>query len=472
MADGPFAASFFCSSCSAPIRLDSSLLDSGSLFEAVAPFIDDPTRQSVASASSSAAPTGAPSINDSFIVLPPATVTDDKTNSSAFATRPTPSAGAPSTSIAPAPPTSSAFATSRGSLSHRLRVASRLFDLVAAASTTSSSSAPSSSSASGAPPQIDHPLCADCADEITLKLEKRLAEARKERDAYAAYLAKMSAASGGGVAGGGVESGGASAARAKEVEELEDRERKALVILRELEREAGAVKEELTSVESELKDLEAAEASYWNDVNILQEQMKALEDERDSVTLKYEYAMKQLERLEKTNVYNDTFRIWHDGPFGTINGFRLGRLPNQPVEWSEINAALGQTMLLLDTLATKLGFTFKTYKLVPMGSFSRIEKIEGDKAVYELYGSGDLSGILFWNRRFENGLVAFLNCLQQLGDFAAEQDPKFRLPYRINKDKIGDASIRVQFGQDDQWTKALKYTLIDTKWLLAFAVVR
>ena len=38
---------------------------------------------------------------------------------------------------------------------------------------------------------------------------------------------------------------------------------------------------------------------------------------------------------------------------------------------------------------------------------------------------------------------------------------------RINKDRIGDASIRIQFNQDENWTKALKYVLINLKWLLA-----
>ncbi|KAJ3121635.1 autophagy protein 6 [Irineochytrium annulatum] len=132
---------------------------------------------------------------------------------------------------------------------------------------------------------------------------------------------------------------------------------------------------------------------------------------------------------------------------------------------------MGQALLLLDTLASKLGFVFKTYRLVPMGSFSRIERIEGDKAVYELYGSGDITGLLFWNRRFDNALAAFLNCLQQLGDHAETRDHKFRLPYRMSKEKIGDTSIRLQFNQDEQWTKALKYTLINLKWLLAFCCV-
>eukprot|EP00967_Tisochrysis_lutea_P042920 scaffold51711_cov22-Tisochrysis_lutea.AAC.1 len=41
----------------------------------------------------------------------------------------------------------------------------------------------------------------------------------------------------------------------------------------------------------------------------------------------------------------------HDGPFGTISGFRLGRTPEAPVEWDEINAAWGQAVLLLHTMA-------------------------------------------------------------------------------------------------------------------------
>ncbi len=41
----------------------------------------------------------------------------------------------------------------------------------------------------------------------------------------------------------------------------------------------------------------------------------------------------------------------HDGPFGTISGFRLGRTSEHPVEWDETNAAWGQVVLLLYTMA-------------------------------------------------------------------------------------------------------------------------
>jgi beclin 1 len=41
----------------------------------------------------------------------------------------------------------------------------------------------------------------------------------------------------------------------------------------------------------------------------------------------------------------------HDGPFGTISSFRLGRTSEVQVEWDEINAAWGQAVLLLHTMA-------------------------------------------------------------------------------------------------------------------------
>lgn len=45
------------------------------------------------------------------------------------------------------------------------------------------------------------------------------------------------------------------------------------------------------------------------------------------------------------------------------------------------------------------------------------------------------------------------------------------MPLSINKEKgmIGDASIKLTLNQDDVWTRALKYTLTNTKWILIFA---
>ena len=72
----------------------------------------------------------------------------------------------------------------------------------------------------------------------------------------------------------------------------------------------------------------------------------------------------RLQLLQGVNVLNDAFRIWHDGPFGTISGFRLGRTPDAPVSWDEINAAWGQAVLLLHTMAHACKLTFSGKRCV------------------------------------------------------------------------------------------------------------
>ena len=36
-------------------------------------------------------------------------------------------------------------------------------------------------------------------------------------------------------------------------------------------------------------------------------------------------------KIAAINVLNDCFNIWHNGPFATINGFRVGRHPSNQV---------------------------------------------------------------------------------------------------------------------------------------------
>ena len=66
-----------------------------------------------------------------------------------------------------------------------------------------------------------------------------------------------------------------------------------------------------------------------------------------------------------------------------------------------------------------------------MGSFSRVERTTGDKATYELYGSGDLHlGRLLHNRRFDFAMVAVLDCLRQLMDWVRLQDSGVEFPHQ------------------------------------------
>lgn len=53
------------------------------------------------------------------------------------------------------------------------------------------------------------------------------------------------------------------------------------------------------------------------------------------------------------------------------------------------------------------------YKIVPLGSFSRIEELPPSRNSYDLYYSTEFTQVL-QTRKFNHGLVALLDCLRQL----------------------------------------------------------
>ncbi|KAJ3570398.1 hypothetical protein NP233_g4440 [Leucocoprinus birnbaumii] len=331
-------------------------------------------------------------------------------------------------------------------LSHHLRSAARLFNLLSTRT------------------EIDHPLCAECTQILLKSLNRQLEETKKERDGYIAFEKEIRKER-------DREAQGLTKEEAeKKIERLKHEERIAIEQLKEAEREREQLDEELRLLELDEKALEAEEAEFWrhhNDQLLVAEHQSA---QLASLRAAYAADVATLEKLERTNVYNDAFCIGHDGVFGTINGLRLGRVPGVPVEWAEINAAWGQALLLLYTIARKLDYAFTNYHLVPMGSFSRIEKTTGDKTTYELYGSGDLHlGRLLHNRRFDFAMVAFLDCLKHLIDYIKSQDSNVEFPHQIVKDRIGDVSVKLQFNQEEAWTRSLRHVLLALKICLKWA---
>ncbi|KAK2522328.1 Becn1 [Columba livia] len=146
-----------------------------------------------------------------------------------------------------------------------------------------------------------------------------------------------------------------------------------------------------------------------------------------------------------------------------------------PVEWNEINAAWGQTVLLLHALANKMGLKFQRYRLVPYGNHSYLESLSDKSKELPLYCSGGLR--FFWDNKFDHAMVAFLDCVQQFKEEVEKGETRFCLPYRmdVEKGKIEDTggsggsySIKTQFNSEEQWTKALKFMLTNLKWGLAW----
>lgn len=324
---------------------------------------------------------------------------------------------------------------------------------------------------------IDHPICSECTELVLDGMQKRQANVIRERDAYVDFLKK---------AQDDVPTEEEKVKTRKELEDAQKREKQALTELEALEAEKAKMEEEIAALDAEAEDLDEEEEQFWRERNAFTAELTAFQEERDSLQSQLAHDMQVLEALQRTNVYNDTFRIGHDGHFGTINGLRLGRLPDRPVEWPEINAAWGQVVLLLAVVSEKVGYRFQDYKLVPVGSTSKIIRYDhkqqqsADKAkgtVLELYSSGNISlGLGLFHAKFDDAMAAFLDCVRLVGEHvertssASETAAPLKMPYDIHKDKIGDVSIRLgNFGQDEQWTKACKYTLTCCKFLLAHA---
>ena len=195
-------------------------------------------------------------------------------------------------------------------------------------------------------PTLTTPLCVECTDLLIDGLQKRLDGATRERDAYVGFLKRVNA------------DAPTDEERQRVEEELAAAEREreaAFEELQQLERDKAAVDAEMAMLEADSRQLDAEEEAFWRERNAFALTLSEFQNERDGVNLQYDHDSRQLERLQRTNVYNDTFCIGHDGFFGTINGLRLGRLASQAIEWAEINAAWGQTLLLLATVAEKLG---------------------------------------------------------------------------------------------------------------------
>ncbi|NXJ69666.1 BECN1 protein, partial [Rostratula benghalensis] len=260
-----------------------------------------------------------------------------------------------------------------------------------------------------------------------------------------------------------------------ELKELALEEEQLIQELEEVEKNRKLVAEDFERVRAEAERLEQEEAQYQKEYCEFKRQQLELDDELKSVDNQMRYAQLQLDKLKKTNVFNATFHIWHSGQFGTINNFRLGRLPSVPVEWNEINAAWGQTVLLLHALANKMGLKFQRYRLVPYGNHSYLESLTDKSKELPLYCSGGLR--FFWDNKFDHAMVAFLDCVQQFKEEVEKGETRFCLPYRmdVEKGKIEDTggsggsySIKTQFNSEEQWTKALKFMLTNLKWGLAW----
>ncbi|XP_061352886.1 beclin-1-like protein [Gastrolobium bilobum] len=312
--------------------------------------------------------------------------------------------------------------------------------------------------------QVEQPMCLDCMRVLSDKLDKEVEDVNRDIEAYEACLKRLE---------GETRDVLSEADFLKEKLKIEEEERRLEAAIEETERQNAEVNAELRELELKSSRFKELEERYWHEFNNFQFQLISHQEERDAILAKIEVSQAHLELLKRTNVLNDAFPISHDGEFGTINNFRLGRLPKIPVEWDEINAAWGQACLLLHTMCQYFRPKFQyRIKIIPMGSYPRIT--DGNNNTFELFGPVNL----FWSTRYDKAMTLFLACLKDFAEFAKSKDQEnnippekcFKLPYKIENDKVENYSITQSFNKPENWTKALKYTLCNLKWALYWFV--
>lgn len=315
---------------------------------------------------------------------------------------------------------------------------------------------------------IKHPLCQDCADFIYDKMHAQLLQTKDEVELYRKHEQLLKESND-------------SKSKEKIDEQLEAIEMQLIQLkieeaslleqLSDVNEEQARLDKKIQEQNDELANLEKEEEKFYREYNSITKLVLELADEFTSLNNQIDYSNIQWKSLENARVFNIAFHIWYCGQFGTINGFRLGRLPNITVEWSEINAAWGQSALLLHCLAKKLSFTFKDYRVVPYGNYSFIESLNEEPKELPLYNNGGFK--FMWNTKFDLAMVAFINCLQQLIENIKKVDHKFYVPYEVENDKIENTSnnsysIKIISNSEEGWTKALKYMLTNLKWALTW----
>ncbi|XP_008576517.1 PREDICTED: beclin-2-like [Galeopterus variegatus] len=308
---------------------------------------------------------------------------------------------------------------------------------------------------------VDHPLCEECTDTLFEQLDAQLTATELASQDYRRCLDTSKQVG--------------QEALQTELGDLQQEEARMARELQDVDVNLARAAAELQAAQAETAELQQRERQVQMDCMALEWQHLELQDQLRSVDNQLRHARDQLHQLQKIDVFNATFKIWEEGPLGVINNFRLGCLPTVPVSWNEINAAWGQTALLLLSLSNAIGLQFQRYSLVPCGNHSYLRSLPGGSTELPLFCCGGRG--VFWGNRFDRAMRAFLDCMQQFKEEAGKGEQGLCLPYKIHVDKglLEDAggsrecySITTLLNTEERWTQALRLMLLNLKWSLTW----
>lgn len=323
---------------------------------------------------------------------------------------------------------------------------------------------------------VDHPLCKDCCTIIMEKLKREHERALVERETYSQFLQGLTRRENDPEIRKQTQWGHQ---QQLELQALYEDQKKLAQKLENLETEDEKLDLEIVKLQHELDRCRQLQRAQQAKRNLKDKESLNLMRDLTSLRLQHENALSALDALRKINIYNETFKISHDGPFGTINGMRIGGGVRQTsVTWQEINAGIGHLILLLATINSRLNIHLPRFRLKPMGSYSKVSQINattGEWEVYEAFHSESfhLRKLFHKETQFDKALECILAILTEMANVLPTQEREveelLELPYVMNSDRINGMPIKL-YGSEPtiEWTTAMKFVLTNAKWILAY----
>ncbi|GMT24518.1 hypothetical protein PFISCL1PPCAC_15815 [Pristionchus fissidentatus] len=252
--------------------------------------------------------------------------------------------------------------------------------------------------------------------------------------------------------------------------------------LRALILEEEKVDRELAAERRALEQTTVQEEELWKKLRDYHSYMIKNDQDVREINMEIRYIESQLRMLSRTSVLSLAFPIEvslsspSSLPMASINGFRLGRLPDVQIDWPEINAAWGQALLLLDILMARAHCAVAGVEFITLHSSSsiRMDRGNGTAKEYPLYASGSWKP--FGNKNMDGGACLFMEALALLCNTISEQVKKdggtaIMWPHRMKGDKLiendMEYTVKMQFNAEERWTRAMRAMLLNLKWAAA-----
>lgn len=246
-------------------------------------------------------------------------------------------------------------------------------------------------------------------------------------------------------------------------EESEVKER-----LNELKAKDNKLQDEIDGLLNELSFLYSDEKNYWNTFNQLEDVALKHEKNKNFILSKYKIYENDIKQFSNASLIDSIFNITYSDKYGVINGARLGFDTSIVVD--EINAGMGYIIFLTSIVASKFGFEFSKYELIPMGNYSKIINKKNGLS-YEVNTTG-VSKVS--TDKFNEALVMYLDALKDLNEFlvstgkCSQKIPECDLNIKLGNEDINGSSIRYDSSKPEVWAQTMKYLLILLKSYIYF----